>query len=61
MVGMSVHGQPDSHIWSPEPLQAEQKEGLQGPHGGWLRLPSGFLPRHEVSFYVVALFSDEWH
>lgn len=60
MAGMPVHGQPDSDLWSPKPLQTEQEEGLQGPHGGWLCLPSGLLPRHEVNLYFVAKFSGEW-
>lgn len=52
MACMSVHGQPDSYFWSPEPLQTEQEEGLQGSHGGWLCLPSGLLPRHEVKLFI---------
>lgn len=49
---MSVDGQPDSDLRSPKPLQTEQEEGLQGPHGSWLRMPSGLLPRHEVRLYL---------
>lgn len=48
MAGLPVHGQSDPDIWSPEPFPSEQEEDLQGPHGGWLRLPGGLLPRHEV-------------
>lgn len=51
MAGVPVYGQPDSDLWSPKSLQTEQEEGLQRPHGGRLRLPSGLLPRHEVSLY----------
>lgn len=58
MASVPVYGQPDSDLWSPEPLQTEQEESFQRPHGGWLCLPSGLLPRYEVSLYFVAQFSD---
>lgn len=59
MASMPVYGQPDTDLWSPKPLQTEQEESLQRPHGGWLCLPSGLLPRHEVSPYFVPSFSDK--
>lgn len=48
MAGVPVHGQPDPDFWGPEPLQTEQEEDLQRPHGSRVRLSGGLLPRHEV-------------
>lgn len=48
MARVPVHGQPDPDFWGPEPLQTEQEEDLQRPHGSGVRLSGGLLPRHEV-------------
>lgn len=44
VVGLSVNGQSDTDIRSPQQLSSESAEEFQRAHGGWLFLCARLLP-----------------